>query len=266
MDDNTKEIISESIKDFGKDVYNDGLQPVIKEAGGAMGTLIGFFNNVVLYPLRKLNIKFQQKAKAFEKEMEEKYNKIPENNRVEPPINVVGPALESLKYNIDEEHIRNMFKNILVNSMDNRVSNLAHPKFIKIIEQMNNNDAVLFSIIYNKSEPHSYICSPRIVFNEEHNMFTNVPQYYSNINTPLDLFAESIALNNLANLGLIEMSFVEFAKDKQVYKNIIDSDKATALLKEFNELTEFKDAKYKITKEGIVRLTDIGRSFAKVCL
>ena len=68
MDDNTKEIISESIKDFGKDVYNDGLQPVIKEAGGAIGTMIGFFNNVVLYPLRKLNIKFQQKAKAFEKE------------------------------------------------------------------------------------------------------------------------------------------------------------------------------------------------------
>ena len=266
MDDNTKEIISESIKDFGKDVYNEGLQPVIKETGGAIGTMIGFFNNVVLYPLRKLNIKFQQKAKAFEKEMEEKYNKIPEDNRVEPPINVVGPALESLKYNIDEEHIRNMFNNILVNSMDNRVSNLAHPKFIKIIEQMSNNDAMLFSIIYNKPEPHSYICSPKILCDNNQKVFVETPQYYSNLNSSLDLFAESIALNNLANLGLIELSFVEFAKDKQIYQNIVNASKAQELIDYVNKVTEFQDAHYEVGKEGIFRVTDIGKSFAKVCL
>lgn len=266
MDDNTKEIISESIKDFGKDVYNEGLQPVIKEAGGAIGTMIGFFNNVVLYPLRKLNIKFQQKAKAFEKEMEEKYNKIPEDNRVEPPINVVGPALESLKYNIDEEHIRNMFKNILVNSMDNRVSNLAHPKFIKIIEQMSNNDAMLFSIIYNKPEPHSFICSPKILCDNNQKVFVETPQYYSNLNSSLDLFAESIALNNLANLGLIELSFVEFAKDNQIYQNIVNASKAQELIDYVNKVTEFQDAHYEVEKEGLFRVTDIGKSFAKVCL
>lgn len=266
MDEITKEIMVEGVKELGKDIYNDGLQPAIKETGGAIGTMIGFFNNVVLYPLRKLNIKFQQKAKAFEREMEEKYNKIPENNRVEPPINVVGPALESLKYNIDEEHIKNMFKNILVNSMDNRVSRFAHPKFIKIIEQMNNADAVLFSVIYQKLGLYSFICSPKIVFNNSQNVFTETPQYFTNINSQLDLFSESIALNNLTNLGLVEMSFVEFASDKQVYENMINTDKAVNLLEEYNHLIPTKDAKYEITKKGIVRLTDVGRSFAKVCL
>jgi ABC-type multidrug transport system fused ATPase/permease subunit len=120
--------------------------------------------------------------------------------------------------------------------------------------------------IYQKPELHSFICSPKIVFDNSQNVFTTSPQYFSNINSQLDLFAESIALNNLTNLGLIEMSFIEYASDMQVYENIINSEKALNLLETYNNLTQTKDAKYEITKKGVVRLTDVGRSFAKICL
>ena len=78
-----------------KDVYTDAVKPAAKNVGGFFGVLSGFFSNVVLYPLRKLNTEYEQKAIAFERQMQEKYNNIPEENRVEPQLHIVGPAMES---------------------------------------------------------------------------------------------------------------------------------------------------------------------------
>lgn len=95
-----KETALSVAKETAKDVYADTVQPTAKNVGGFFGTLSGFFNHVVMYPLKKLNIRYEQKAIAFEKEMEHKYNSIPEKERVEPQLHIVGPTMESLKYNI----------------------------------------------------------------------------------------------------------------------------------------------------------------------
>ena len=67
-----KEAALSVAKETAKDVYADTVQPTAKNVGGFFGTLSGFFNHVVMYPLKKLNIKYEQKAIAFEKEMEKK--------------------------------------------------------------------------------------------------------------------------------------------------------------------------------------------------
>lgn len=94
-----KETALSVAKETAKDVYADTVQPTAKNVGGFFGTLSGFFNHVVMYPLKKLNIRYEQKAIAFEKEMEHKYNSIPEKERVEPQLHIVGPTMESLKWN-----------------------------------------------------------------------------------------------------------------------------------------------------------------------
>ena len=67
-----KETALSVAKETAKDVYVDTVQPTAKNVGGFFGTLSGFFNHVVMYPLKKLNIRYEQKAIAFEKEMERK--------------------------------------------------------------------------------------------------------------------------------------------------------------------------------------------------
>lgn len=57
-----KETALSVAKETAKDVYADTVQPTAKNVGGFFGTLSGFFNHVVMYPLKKLNIKYEQKA------------------------------------------------------------------------------------------------------------------------------------------------------------------------------------------------------------
>lgn len=85
-DDIVKEVAVETTKQVAKDVYTDAVQPAAKNVGGILGTITGFFNHVVLYPLKNLNSKYEQKAIAFHREMERKYNAIPEEQQVEPQL------------------------------------------------------------------------------------------------------------------------------------------------------------------------------------
>lgn len=50
-----KETALSVAKETAKDVYADTVQPTAKNVGGFFGTLSGFFNHVVMYPLKKLN-------------------------------------------------------------------------------------------------------------------------------------------------------------------------------------------------------------------
>lgn len=139
-----KETALSVAKETAKDVYADTVQPTAKNVGGFFGTLSGFFNHVVMYPLKKLNIRYEQKAIAFEKEMEHKYNSIPEKERVEPQLHIVGPTMESLKYNIMDDDLAELFSNLLVSDMDMRTQNLCTPAFVKVIEQLSPVDARVF--------------------------------------------------------------------------------------------------------------------------
>ena len=59
-----------------KEIVKNIAEPASKEVGGILGTFTGFFNNVVLYPLKCLNMTFEQKAIQFERKVQEKYNNI----------------------------------------------------------------------------------------------------------------------------------------------------------------------------------------------
>ena len=145
-----KETALSVAKETVKEVYADTVQPTAKNVGGFFGTLSGFFNHVVMYPMKKLNIKYEQKAIAFEKEMEKKYNSIPEEDRVEPQLHIVGPTMESLKYNIMDDDLAELFSNLLVSDMDIRTQNLCTPAFVKVVEQLSPADARVFKTIFNE--------------------------------------------------------------------------------------------------------------------
>ena len=141
-----------------KEIAKNAIEPASKNIGGALGTFTGFFANVVLYPLKCLNSKFEQKAIAFERKMQEKYNNIPEENRTDAPVNILGPMLESLKYNIDEEYLQNLYANLLATSMDKTKQQKVHPKYVATISSMNETDAKVFKYLYNKYKRQFIFC------------------------------------------------------------------------------------------------------------
>ena len=50
--------LPEYYSDIVKEVYDDGARPMVKSIGGIFGTLFGFVDNVILYPMKKLNTIF----------------------------------------------------------------------------------------------------------------------------------------------------------------------------------------------------------------
>lgn len=266
------EITTEATEKIAKEVYGDVVQPAAKEVGSFFGTLAGFFSKVVVYPLKKLNILYEQKARAFEREMQEKYNNIPENNRCEPRLSVVGPAMEALKYNMLEDHLRELFKNLLVNSMDNRKNGSISPAFIKIIEQMSEKDAALFKDLAT---------SPAILFGQIYvvhlvmrdkstggNMLGVLPQYCCPNIDDMGIDEAALTISNLVRLGLIELEKIPNNDDLKVsiLFNFLKLDDYADWLKKVRDDHDDLELEYDVETIYKINVTDLGRSFAFVCI
>ncbi len=59
MNNEQLEITKEIAKNVSKDIYNDGFKGAVTQSGEILETVIGLFNNVALYPVKKANIKYQ---------------------------------------------------------------------------------------------------------------------------------------------------------------------------------------------------------------
>ena len=266
-----KETALSVAKETVKEVYADTVQPTAKNVGGFFGTLSGFFNHVVMYPMKKLNIKYEQKAIAFEKEMERKYNSISEEDRVEPQLHIVGPTMESLKYNIMDDNLAELFSNLLVSDMDAKTQNLCTPAFIKVVEQLSPTDARVFKTIYNECAKTETIpiCKMDLckIDDEDRKIRKEyLPLYLVGIEVdklnPNDV---SKSLQNLERLGLLTIDFLKWSSNDEVYNKLIDNDFIESLKAWANQATG-NSFLAKVTARGMLELNDFARDFAKVCL
>lgn len=266
--DETKGKLIDMTKEVVKDVYADTVKPTAKNIGGFFGVLSGFFSNVVVYPLKKLNIEYEQKAIAFERQMQEKYNNIPEENRVEPQLHIVGPAMESLKYNIMDEDLSEMFSNLLVSDLDSRTQKFCTPAFIKIIEQLSPTDAKVYKeIICNFKNCHIGVAS--IIFvkkGTDRHYIVNMPEYFLTVEIgEVNNYDLILALENLQRLGLIEISFIEWWNDEKIYETL--KQKAEVInFETYLKNSGIEDYDLKIGKKGVLKISGFSNNFAKVCL
>lgn len=261
---------AEISKDLAKEVYSDGLQPTVQNVGGTLGTFSGFFNHVVMYPLKKLNILFEQKAIAFEKELERKYKEIPEANRVEPQLHIVGPTMESLKYNISEDTLAELFSNLLISNMDSRTQGLCTPSFVKAVEELSPCDAKVFQAIYEAAatERHLPVCRIKLYCKESDRVISDeyVPRYligFNIVDTDIKQVAKSI--QNLVRLGLFEIDQMRWKKDDAVYNQMIAREEIKKLNDWANNITG-KSFIPEVTDKGLIIVNDFAIDFARVCL
>lgn len=108
MSDNKSSILPDAIEPISNAIHQN-LPETEKQADGALSAVVGFFNHVVLYPVKKANLTFRYKLEAFEDDLKAKISDIPDENLQPPPISVAGPALEALRYTYDEAELREMY-------------------------------------------------------------------------------------------------------------------------------------------------------------
>lgn len=115
----------------------------------------------------KRKLKYAYALQEFEKELKEKISKIPEDNLIEPDMQVVAPALEASKYCIEKEELRHMFVNLISSSFNSDMNDFVHPIFSDILKQLSSEEAKLLQTIYYTTNVY-YECSP--LFNINSNL------------------------------------------------------------------------------------------------
>lgn len=267
MTEETLEITKEVAKVVAKDVYNDGVKGTVVQTGEIIESVVGLFNNVVFYPVKKTNALFKYKLEDFKNELEQKLSSIPEEKLVEPDLMIAGPALEALKYTYDKDELRNMYLNLLTSSMNKDIKDKAHPSYVEIIRQLTPLDAKVFKRLQDLGQA---ACAHAILkIDNSNKVYSSIyPNYI--VMELLDLgdeFQLSTSISNLIRLGLIhheDNSINGF--DYNCFKtvNIIVNNKI--VLDNMNR-AEGNGITTSIDIQGqVIMRNDFGRSFANTCL
>jgi hypothetical protein len=79
----------------------------------------------------------------FERFVARVRNRIPEERQRQAPAEVVGPAVEHMRYLDEDSPLWQMFEELLVSSVDIEALAKVHPSFAHLIEQLSRDEAVI---------------------------------------------------------------------------------------------------------------------------
>lgn len=236
-----------------------------KSLGQAGGIILDFFNNTILYPMQKYNIKAKYKLEDYAKSLEEKLKEIPEEKLINPKINVIGPAFEALKYNMDESLLKDMFTNLIINSANIDYRGKVLPSYVEIIKQLDPRDA-LFLTNFKESDISSFRCITLKISTESGKGYAKPGNNFilickNNSVKPTfihTLKLDNIIIDNLERLKLVELNFNEwYTENSYLYDTLFNSVTTNIRVAE-NQTLSFD--------KGILKLTDFGKNFIDICL
>lgn len=245
-------------------VYEDTVQPVAKEVGKALKTLGGVIN-VALSPLAAMIYGFEVIKEELKSRLEARLAKVPPENIVTPPLQVVGPLLEKYKYVHDNEELSQMFVNLLANAMDKDEVQKAHPSFVNVISELSPDEAKLVRTI------HDEVLLPKLDIrlktkNKEKEGYVTLKTNFTLLGEKARLQYPEITpsyLSNLERLMIIQCSsgsLQDSYVDKEIYKP----------LEEHEEIKKWKDTSTEEEKietvKGTIKITDFGEMFMDAVL
>lgn len=209
----------------------------------------------------KLRTKHAFDLESYKKALVQEIESIPQKNLQEPKLSILGPAIETSRFYIEEEIIRNMFAKIISASFDNTKSSDVHHAFVEIIKQITPLEANLLKLF--KDSKHFSIPSARISVKNKYNSFIEVDDllikgFLEDIDSGTEY---AIELSNLIRLNLISES-----------KNILESHikeydffKETTCYKRYNEILKTRNNTCKLECSHL-KLTPIGEKLVNICL
>ncbi len=244
---------------------------------------------------QKKQIEVANNVDKFKEEITNKSTKILDENRIEPDVEVIGSTLESAKFRINKDEIRDMFSNLIVSAMDSSKANDIHPSFSEMIKMLSPLDAQnLYYLYHNRDETISSVRETDTtgVYTEHFkHIFLGNPKCQDNT-----LIEPSI--DNLIRLKLVDVTYDTQKNDESLYEkhrgnSLILELKArrTQEIQSYKETLNYlngggiiqgasqehqelvienlkklsQDTTIDIQK-GIIRLTALGRNFCKICL
>ncbi len=257
------ELVKELAKEVAKDAYDDVGRPVAKPAGELVA-LVPRAIKAALAPVEKWVLQREYNVAETKKLLEEKLQNTPPELIQPPEPHIAVPALQYISYCMDNEELRDMYANLLANSMNSVVKNGVHPGFVEIIKQLSPDEAKIlrhFSV-------HKTIPTITLRAENENLQGVDVVKNFSDIGEKCGC-EEKYGLNkyfdNLIRLGLIcSAENTSSLTDKTNYEPL----KTHHIMELYIKTIESEPAPYNKprVRESYLYVSDFGRTFCDICL
>lgn len=244
-------------------VYEDLAQPAAKELGKTLLTGAKLIN-MALSPISAMVWGYDQVRDFIIPKLEEKLKKVPEENIITPDPIIAVPTIEALRYTASNETLRELYANLLANSMNSETKISTHPSFVEIIKQLTSDEAKILKYIYDCKLSSDGVIQ-LISINDDNtyhivlDVFTDLPFLANCDNTDM----VQPYFENLTRLKLINYDFNHTRSNKNVYdrlENHFEIQKLIQTLKDEDATTHTK------FKRGVLTTTLFGDHFLKSCL
>lgn len=234
-------------------------------------TLVGFdkLHEVAEKKRAKRDLHIQQYKEAIA----QKIIDIPEEKLREPPLSIIGPAIEASKYYIEEDSLRNMFVELIASSMNKDKSEIIQTSFVEVIKQMMPLDIQNLRCI-SVGGFNELICSITIHTGIGRYIFHASDLYLGNSEcTKQSLLAPS--LQNLRRLGLVDITYQEFRMPQdeyEIFKHIEEYYEAERRVADSNAILKSESIPSNLPqdisysgpklKPGLIKLTPFGKNYS----
>ncbi|WP_146038323.1 Abi-alpha family protein, partial [Fructilactobacillus sanfranciscensis] len=126
----------------------ESLKKLFGPSCNAVGQATGAIFKFTFSPLIKYNITKQKEFDDLTNGVAEKAGKIPENHLDDSKMNQVLKIIESSQYSISDKNIRDMYKNLISNSLDDRKNRHINNYFSTIISNLSPESAIFLNKLY----------------------------------------------------------------------------------------------------------------------
>lgn len=265
LDEKSLDVIKDVAKEVAKDVYADAGKPIAKPTGELLG-LVPRAIKAALEPVEEWVLQREYNIAETKLLLEKKLENVQPEFIEAPEPFIAVPALQYISYCMDNEELRDMYANLLANSMNSVVKNGVHPGFVEIIKQLSPDEAKLLK--YMRSRHRIPTIGIKIEFSNGGYAtilkdFSNAPEL-SGCEHVLD---SEKYIDNLVRLGLMKRSVNEWYHDENVYKPLKEHEFIQFQWDQYADnkknLSNFKKLDY---EKGFCELTAFGKSFCNICL
>lgn len=238
-------------------LYDDAISPTAKELGKTIA-LVPQAINASLSSVRQWIAHKEYNVSQTEILLAEKLKNVDPNKIVSPEPYVAVPALQAISYSMDNYQLRNLYANLLANSMNSDTKNNVLPCFVEIIKQLSPLDAQVFQYIY------SHEINPLIHLKQSFTKdkgFNILVRNVTLINlAPVSQIA--ICIDNLTRLNLIEVP----ADGSYTQKSHYDSFRTLDIYKHYLAMFSNTSSSELKIDEKVILKTEIGKLFYDICV
>lgn len=255
------EIAKETVKDVAKDVYIDGGRPIVKPTG-ALVALIPRAIKAALLPIEKWVLQREYNLEETKQLLEIKLQNIQPELIESPEPYIAVPALQYISYCMDNDELRDMYANLLANSMNKVVKNGVHPGFVEIIKQLSPDEAKMLRYIYTNT----YVPTMGLKVYKKTGGYLSFFESFTNI-TELceceDIGEYENYVDNLVRLGLIIKPNDKYLISEEKYEPLKNHSFIVKQKENFEKMDAVSKVEY---VKGILELTSFGKKFCGICL